>query len=184
MAGEEQEQQQQYRPALNETHIKGIQDWLSDPEENIHPMTRANYGYFLQNYGDGKSVTPFTKMYDRYYAPFLAGVNNTSKKDMYENSYKTSSPFDTRSQIMHKRRYNTELSKRSTLDPFITAGAGGLGLLAAASGGLPALIAGHALRRGIPMVWNLAKQKLANNAAKRTALQEHYDVMRNRNNDI
>jgi hypothetical protein len=180
----EENQQEEFTPALNPTHIKGIQDWLADPEENIHPMTRANYAYLLQHYGDGKSPTTFSKLYDRYYSPFLAGIQNTSKKDMIENEYQRSSPFDTQSQIMHKRRYNQELSKKSSLDPFITAGAGGLGLLAAASGGLPALIAGHALRRGIPLAWNLAKQKLSNNAAKRTALQDHYETLRNKFNNV
>jgi hypothetical protein len=175
---------QPYTPALTPVHIKGIKEWLSDPDENIHPMTRANYGFLLQNYGDGKTANPFTMRYDRYYAPFLAGLNSATNKDLIANDYQRSSPFDTQSQIMQKRRYNNELSRRSALDPFITAGAGGLGLLAAAGGGLPALLAGHAIRRGVPLAWHLAKQYLSKRASKRTGLQEHYENLRAKNNSL
>jgi hypothetical protein len=182
MADEQTQTPPTYQPVLSPTHLKGIKEWLADPEENIHPMTRATYGYLLRNYGDGKTATPFAKSYDRYYAPFLAGMNAATNKDLIAPNYQSSSPFDSQSQIMHKRRYNQKLSGLSSIDPFLTAGAGGLGLLAAAGGGLGGLVAGHALRRGIPLAWHLAKQYFANKSAKRTNLQEHYEALRNKTN--
>jgi hypothetical protein len=165
-------------PALGTKDLKGIRGWLEDPEEDIDPMTRATYHLLLNKYGSGKSPTGFSQRYDKYYAPFLAGLSNTSKKDMIEPQYLRSTPFDDQDTIMNKHRYNLKLNKYSTIDPFLTAASHGLGLISAATGGVPGLIGGYALKNGIPLMWHIAKQRLADQASRRSRWDNFYDSVR------
>jgi hypothetical protein len=170
--------------ALNSKHLKGIREWLADPEEEISPMTRAAYHVLLNHYGNGKVPTKFSHRYDRYFAPFAAGINNTTRKDMIEPQYLNSTPFDSQEEIMRKHRYNLDLNKRSTIDPFLTAASHGLGLVSAASGGLGGLVLGHAIKNGIPLMWHIAKQRLANQASRRSKWDNFYDSVKKSNSSL
>jgi hypothetical protein len=161
-------------PVLTKKHLQALRDALSDPETNMSPMQRAFHQSLLNSYGDGKTPTGFSKRYDNLYMPFMQGVNSTTKADIIPNVYKESSPYDSSEKLHNKFDYNKRLNRLSKADPFITAGAKGIGLVGALGGGIPSFLVGKGLEQGLPAIWHLAKQKMAKVAAKKKEQNRYY----------
>jgi hypothetical protein len=170
--------------ALSEDHIKNLRAMLDDPNmaQEISPWGRLFKESFLKSYGDGKTPTGFSKRYDKYYAPFFTGAMGAKRQDMIPNQYLKSSPFDDEKEMEHKHRYNLNLNKYATGDPFVTAGAHGLGLTAATllGGGIPGFMVGLGLKNGLPLAWHLAKQHLSNRNASKEQASSYYKQLLNR----
>jgi hypothetical protein len=164
--------------ALTPEHLKNLRAMLDDPDqsEKISPWDRMFKEAFLKSYGDGRTPTGFSERYDEYYAPFFTGMNEAKKEDLIPNQYLKSTPFDNEDEIDRKYRYNLDLNKKATLDPFITAGSHGLGLMSAmlAGGGIPCYVLGMGLKHGLPLAWHLAKQRLADKNASKEQASRYY----------
>lgn len=160
--------------SLSNEDLEALRKKITDPTQKMDPWDRITFKHFLDNYGTEEEPTSFRERYDKYYAPFMAGFENTKKTDIIPPIYKQSSPFDSEDTIMKKMKYNKFQNRASNFDPYLTAGAHGLGLMAAMSGGLPGLVGGYAIKHGVPLTWSLVKNHFAKKAAKEKVRDRKY----------
>jgi hypothetical protein len=165
--------------ALSEDEISTLKKLISDPTSDLSPWDRVKYGIFLKNYVGPEDKTPeqtekFRQNYDRYYAPFMSGFGSADISDVPQPNYKYTTPFNSPQTIQKKMKYNKSLNRMSKVDPFLTAGAHGLGMVAAMSGGLPGLAGGYAIKHGVPLAWNLVKNHFANKYARNRLNTKNY----------
>jgi hypothetical protein len=146
------------------------QEWL----EEQTPETIAWHNYILKNYGDPEKPNTFAKRFDQYYSPFVVGQKGLTRNDVIPPNYRSTSPYDTPRQAEKKFRFNEALNKSSAFDPVVTAGAAGLGMIPMMSGTLPGIAGGMAIKSGVPVLWNLIKQKMASRKAKRKMAKNYY----------
>jgi hypothetical protein len=166
------------KPSLSPETLAELRRYLDDPEQaDMNPWDRAMHESLLKSYGNGEQSTGFSNRYDKYYAPFMTGMNSATNKDLIPNQYLSPSAYDSEDEAEKKHRYNLRLNKYATADPFLTAGAHGLGMVAAATGGLPGLALGMGLKHGIPLAWHLAKQHFANQNADKEMADRYYRAL-------
>jgi hypothetical protein len=160
--------------SFTDEELKALKKRITDPDEDMDPWDRVKYATLLSNYGTAAKRTPFGEKYDRYYAPFMSGFDNAKLTDMIPPIYKQSSPFSTEKTILRKMRYNKLQNRMSTVDPFLTSAAHGLGLASAMSGGLAGLAGGYALKHGLPLAWSLVKNHFADKYARQRGANKQY----------
>jgi hypothetical protein len=171
--------------ALSLEELKELRKRITDPNEDMDPWDRVKFMTFLNKYGNGDeddNITDTQKAkrdsfrgnYDRYYAPFMAGFGNASQSDILPPIYKQSNPFNKEKDILRKMKYNKMQNRWSNADPFLTAGAHGLGLMTAMSGGIPGLVGGYAIKHGVPLAWNLVKNHFANKYSRQKVANRQY----------
>jgi hypothetical protein len=156
---------------LTEEQLKALKaqsedaDWQADAS----PEQIAWRNYMLKNYGkpDPENPSPFAQRYGKYYAPFLLGSGKVGPDDIPPNVYKAATPFDSAASAKKKYLYNDQLSKKSAIDPIVTAASAGAGMIPMMSGTPLGMAGGMALKHGVPLIWSLLKQRMAKKAAGR-----------------
>jgi hypothetical protein len=182
MAGEDWKQEKELgeqlndenKPMLSPMTIERMLQMATDPYYNLNPMDRAIMNAVAKNYGNGKQSTGFSKRYDKYYSPFLAGVGATKQKDLIPNVYKGTSPFDDEGKMYRHMKFNKGIDRYSQIDPYLTSAAKGLGVMTAMGGTMPAVALGLGISKGVPAAWHLAKQYMARRYAKNKEKNRYY----------
>jgi hypothetical protein len=111
---------------------------------------------------------------------FMKGLNSTSDRDVINPNYKSFDIDSTPEEINRAKAYNKKLQGLSQRWSGPSAGIGkGLGAFAAASmGGLPGLIAGTAISKGVPMAADWLMSRSAQKHEDEDAMERKYNPMR------
>jgi hypothetical protein len=111
---------------------------------------------------------------------FMAGVNSTSDDDIVKPGYKTYDLENSPDEIARAKAYNKKLEGLSGRWSKPAAAIGkGLGAFAASSvGGIPGLLAGAAIGKGIPMAADWLMNRSARNHEEEDAMERKYNPNR------
>jgi hypothetical protein len=128
----------------------------------------------------GKGLSAAEKFMMGKGGEFMEGLKSTSDRDVINPNYKTYDIDSSGEEISRARAYNKKLQRLSERWSKPAAGVGkGLGAFAAASmGGIPGVIAGTAISKGLPMAADWLMSRSAKKHEEEDASERKYNPMR------
>lgn len=129
---------------------------------------------------DGKGMSAAERFMLGKGGDFMAGVNSTSDSDVIQPGYKSFDVDSSPDEIARARTYNKRLQDLSGKWSKPAAAIGkGLGAFASASmGGIPGLLAGTAISKGIPMAADWLMNRSAGKHEEEDAMERKYNPNR------